>query len=234
MNSKLIKASLAGAAALAVATGGGTFAAWSDFGTSSDRSTGAGQLTLALGAETTQVVGATDRLNLKPGGNSVRDFFIASNSGDSVPTGNLYVTPQIVSDNEDGCTSSNSEAAAQAVEYPGTSCASTANPGQFSDQVNLEIYQSAPFAATSAPDCSTQSYPTHVLPAGKTLLERDGQRYQIANGLQPGQGICVRFLYVLPAGATNAIQGDSTDHNAKFDLVQCTPVTTPSATCSEV
>jgi len=35
MNSKLVKASLAGAAAIALAAGGGTYAGWSDFSSQS-------------------------------------------------------------------------------------------------------------------------------------------------------------------------------------------------------
>ena len=42
MNSKLVKGSLAGVACLALAAGGSTFAAFSDFGTIADNSVQAG------------------------------------------------------------------------------------------------------------------------------------------------------------------------------------------------
>lgn len=223
MNSKLIKACLAGTAAIAVAAGGTTFAAWSDFATSSTLETGAGSLVLDLGSGETHLVGAADRLSLAPGENSLRDYWVASNAGDSVPNGDLFITPQIISDNEDGCTSS-SEPVAQATGYPGSDCSDTSAPGQFSDQVRVTISSSAPFDAASPPDCKTvpggYTAATTVAPVGANLNDKDGVQHLVASDLEPGKGVCVRMLYLLPDGATNSVQGDSTDHNNLFDLVQ--------------
>ena len=56
MNSKLIKGSLAGVAALALAAGGTTMAAWSDFGV---ESTSAGAGILKLNVSTRDGAGST-------------------------------------------------------------------------------------------------------------------------------------------------------------------------------
>ena len=71
MNKKLIKASVAGAAALALAAGGTTFASWSDFGSISDNLGGGIMISQACpnaGSGST----ALDFDNLAPGMNSFR------------------------------------------------------------------------------------------------------------------------------------------------------------------
>ena len=85
MNSKLIKASLAGVAAIAVAAGGNTFATFSDQAVVEDNTSGAGILRLNLDDPTTLKF---SDIRLAPHDGSEgpynyyeHEFFLASNDG---------------------------------------------------------------------------------------------------------------------------------------------------------
>ena len=111
MNKALGKAALAGAAAIALAAGGGTYAAWSDFGNINGNSVGAGMLKLDLNGQTGNTpVAAINWGKLAPGMVNVRTVWLASNDGDSVPDAHLSATFSNLNDHENGC-ETNSEAA---------------------------------------------------------------------------------------------------------------------------
>lgn len=226
MNSKLVKASLAGAAAIALAAGGTTYANWSDFQNVNGNTTAAGHLVLNVndsGVDTSQ-----NPLRLAPGENRFVDYYIASNDGQSVPNGELSITLKNLNNHEDGCTS-NSEAVAEgadpaAVGYdPSTACGDSSagnDAGELGSEARMEIIQYGP---TSSGVCGN--------PAAHSTV----QNFAFVNSLEnvklpviqlaPGDATCVRAIVDLladpsPVAADNKVQGDSMTWDFHFDLEQ--------------
>lgn len=86
MNTKVLKASLAGVAAVALLAGGGTYASWSDFSIDEDNTVGAGTLTITAGEDGgTGPTSQFDNVRLAPGQDKDEWTKIVSNDGDSVP-----------------------------------------------------------------------------------------------------------------------------------------------------
>jgi hypothetical protein len=224
MNSKLMKASLAGAAVIALAAGGGTFAAWSDFGVVGS-SAGAGILKLNVSTRNGSTVGI-DPFNLAPGQNKYQEFYLASADSDNVPDGNLTAKIQNLVDTEDGgpaCTT-NSEALAEAPgdvdshgnpTNPLNDCGST---GELSSEATVQILVSDPVA--SAASCPNTGIYHSATPSGTgTLAAQTAKTFSLGT-LSAGDGVCVRMEMSLPSSATNASQGDEASFDWRFDLVQ--------------
>jgi predicted ribosomally synthesized peptide with SipW-like signal peptide len=227
MNSKLMKASLAGAAAIALAAGGGTFAAWSDFAEVTDNNVGAGTLTLSLPANGGSDF-TFDQVKMAPGGiNSERNVYVATNDGTSTPNGKLFLTFKNVKGTEDGC-DGNGELADDANCDDGLST----NEGEFIDDALVQVTS----YSTNTPGVCNQSYSPggHTVTAlhGGSLTWWKGQpAYELTgNGaayggpdmtvLHPGEGLCVSVSIGLAHAVDNASQGDSADFDMHFDLVQ--------------
>ena len=237
MNSKLIKASLAGVAVIGLAAAGGsTFAAYSDFNISDPNTVGAGVLTLHVeGNSPTDV--AFNQVHMAPGGiNQVRNVYVASNDLASTPSGRLFVSLVDLHGHEDGCKGN-----AEVLDDP--NCADTAatNQGQF---VRDSIMNFVSWAATSPSDCVP---PASGAQAAKLVTGQHGGSlsavaawatpYELtADGrslggvdrhyLAPGQGMCVSLDLSLAYATNNASQGDSADFKIRFDLAQA-PYGTP-------
>jgi hypothetical protein len=223
MNRKLMLGAAAGVAAVALAVGGTTYSAWSDFGDVNNNAAGAGHLVLNIDRGSL----TAESMSLAPGQNQSRDFYIASNDGRSVPNGQLYITMSNLVNHEDGCTS-NSEAVAEGIDpsqpgyKAGSACGSNAdgnNNGELGSQARMEIIQYGP---SDTGQCSNVS----PVPTNSNVV----QNFAFVNGLQnqklsvvqlaPGQATCVRAIVQLPAGADNKVQGDSINWNFHFDLEQ--------------
>ena len=235
MNSKLIKASLAGAAVIALAaTGSGTFAAWSDFNTSGVNHVGAGVLKLTVAPNTGSDV-LFDHLTMAPGGiNQDRTVYIASNTGDSTPSGRLFISLKDLVGTEDGC-----DGAGESQDD--ANCSDTTNSGDLITDPN-GLLQVTSYAVNGPSDC-TQGY----APANKVVTGTHGGTlawwatqlpYELTgNGtslggvnrsyLAPGQGLCVSMTMDLGYAANNASQGDSATFKTRFDLNQA-PWGTPT------
>lgn len=228
MNNKLVKGSLAGVAALALAAGGSTFAAWSDLGFVNNNKAGAGHLVLNVGKSIT----SSESMLLAPGENQSIDFYIASNDGHSVPNGELFITLKDLVDHEDGCTS-NSEAVAEnggdenVPFQPGydaaLACGSnvTGNDnGELSKEARMEIIQYGPSANGVCGNPASNS----VVQNFATVEGLENTKLPVVQ-LAPGEGTCVRAIVKLnvdpnPAAADNKVQGDSISWNFRFDLEQ--------------
>ena len=103
MNKKLVRGSLAGVAALALAAGGTTMAAWSDFTDITGNEAGAGVLKLTVGPNTGSDF-KFDHVKMAPGGIDMqRNVYVASNDGDSTPSGRLFISLKDLVGHEDGC-----------------------------------------------------------------------------------------------------------------------------------
>lgn len=221
MNSKLAKASLAGIAAIAVAAGGTTFAAWSDLETVDNNVTTAGHLNLDLNS--TGSIQNVASKKIAPGENRTIDFFVASADLDGVPSAALSMTIKNLVDNENGC-ATGSEKAVDNCDLNGA--------GEFSQQAYARIRYTAPadmglitFAKNncSAPGGYTNSIgyapasnnDTEAFPKLNTLTASSP-----LGTLSGDQGVCVRIDLGLPVSANNATQGDSSEFDLQFDLVQ--------------
>ena len=231
MNKKILKAALAGTAVVALAAGGSTFAAWSDFSEITGNDAGAGILKLQVDANAGSDF-RFDHVKMAPGGIDMqRNVYVASNSGDSTPSGRLFVTLKDLVGHEDGCHGG------ELGDDP--ACAVTTGDGQFVDDALLQV---SSYAVNSPGDC-TQGY----APAGKIVTAQHGgslnwwktqDAYELTgNGstiggvnrsyLAPGQGLCVSMTLGLAYGVDNASQGDSADFTTRFDLQQA-PYGTPT------
>jgi len=216
MDNKLVKASLAGVAALAIAVGGSTFALWSDYADLTGSHAGADELTLVLGQPNSQNF---DDMHLAPGVGGDYEFVVASRQGDTIPTANLRMRLTDLVGHEDGCTSTNSEA-----DVDGD-CSNLSTPGEFIDEARIIVNASAPTTDANACDSGThprgsrqsaislkklfddtRSTPVNLLPAGTYLA--------------PGERICVSMGLNMPTSASNASQGDSADFDLTFLLDQ--------------
>lgn len=208
------KKSALGAAGVGVVAlamlGGGTFAAWSDFDTIEDNELGAGKLQLVVDHR-----GATQFLqpgNIAPGKHKFQDVYVASNDGESVPRGDLYVTLKNLVDIEDGCTNTNGEKAVD------PDCGTPGATGDFSSQAKVELASYKPVLGQCRPE---SLIPKPINPGGTLLADIGGTDFRVAT-LAPGEDICIRVEVSLPMTATNAVQGDSAEFDAYFELVQVT------------
>jgi predicted ribosomally synthesized peptide with SipW-like signal peptide len=231
MNGKLIKLAVAGVAAVALAAGGGTFAAWSDFVDVAGNNAGAGTLSLNVGPNGGGDL-KFDHVSMAPQQiNQEREVYIASNAATSTPNARLFISLTNLVGTEDGCDGNSEIVADPACANPGGS------QGQFITDATLQI---SSYAVNSPGDC-TEGY----APAGKAVTAQYGgslltveQKTNAPNSaheltgdgtsfggtalpvLTPGQGICVSMTIGLAAGVSNASQGDSASWTTHFDLEQ--------------
>jgi predicted ribosomally synthesized peptide with SipW-like signal peptide len=233
MNSKVVKGVLAGVATVALAAGGSTFAAWSDFDEIGGNTAGSGVLTLNVAPNAGSDF-VFDHVSMAPGGiNQQRNVYVASNSGDSTPSGRLFITLKDILGHEDGC-----DGNAEIGDDP--SCNDTAGEGQFVDDAVLQVTS---YTVNSPSDC-TQGY----APAGHQVtplhggslnwwktqdpyeLTGDGTSFGGASMpyLEPGQGLCVSMTLGLAYAVDNASQGDQASFTTRFDLEQA-PYGSPHA-----
>lgn len=234
MNSKLIKAGVAGAAVIALAAGGGTFASWSDFATDTGNHVGADTLALTVNEPSSLHF---DDVKLAPGVVHDYAFYVASRSGTTVPDADLKVTIQNLVGTENGC-DSNSEAYTEsngAISDKSDAAApcnvnkNVAGTGQFPQEA---AYYLQAGKVSDPSQCNTNgatlpwdpqlnkqlsamnNVPVNILPAGQVLAG--------------GQAVCVLAHVFMPksagevAGVTpsNASQGDQASFDVRFDLTQ--------------
>ena len=218
MNSKLVKASLAGAAAIALAAGGGTYAGWSDFSSQSLTTTD-GYLRLVVGPNGAN--GAPIHQSLAPSQNQDIDYFLTSADSGNTPLGQLTATIQNVTDKEDG-TSGTCTTASEGVAEGTSNCVD--NGGELSQQAKLSVKVAPPPVGG---DCSAATGFVDLTPIGNPgggntplLSVVNNHTYLLADHLTPGQGVCVRVRTFLPTSATNSVQGDIVDYDTHFDLTQ--------------
>jgi hypothetical protein len=226
MNSKLIKATLAGTAALAVAAGGSTFAAWSDIQVQS-MDAGAGILKLDLSSfNTVGQDGNVTPFQLTPGMRKTQDYFLSSADSGNTPDGALTLTYKNVVNSEDGATcTTNSEAIAEGspVDEQGepTNAAVCGTLGELGDQVRVDINRAAPVDGSCAAAVFTYDA-AGVVANFKTLSELDAlaDKSLVIDTLSAGEAVCLRVEMYLTDSATNSIQGDQVGFDWQFDLTQ--------------
>ncbi len=212
MNKKLVRGSLAGVAAIALAAGGTTFAAWSDFANVTGNTAGAGELVLKIGGPNgTEAVQHASFGNFAPGEGQDVTRYLASQQGDAVPTAGLFVTMKNLANADNGC-SSNSEAAEDTCE------SETSTGGEFGQAANIKIQVTGPTTAGNCGANGSASLPWSTVYDG-TINALAGHQQSLGT-LSDGQGVCVRSTVTLPHDATNNTQGDSSAWDWRFDLVQ--------------
>ncbi len=227
MRSNVLKASLAGVAAVALLAGGTTYASWSDFSVDEGNTVGAGTLTLVAGEQAGN--GPTsqfDNVRLAPGEDKDEWVKIISSDGDSVPNGTLSVDIIDYVGVEDGC-AGNSEVLLD------PDCAVLSSGGEFDRWARIQI--SAFRIADQGQECSDRvigdpwfNGRAQYTAIARTRLDQavalDGVTFKNAAGedavLGAGNALCVGAAVLMPANATNASQGDSGEFSLRFDLVQ--------------
>ena len=222
-----MRKTLMGVSGIAVALtmiGGATFAAWSDFDVVENNTTAAGHLKLDLNS--TGAISNVGGTAIAPGESRTIDFFVASADLDGVPAADLSMVVENLVNNENGCSSTNSEKLAD------PDCDTAPLDGEFSDESYVRVRYTDPanvgditFAnnSCSAPggyvnavgyappsNNDTEIYPNlDFFTSSQPLTQLTGD-----------QGICIRIDLGLPPSATNAVQGDSSLFDLRFDLVQ--------------
>ncbi len=226
---KITKATLAGAAAVALAATGSTFAQWSDYAVDEGQNVGAGHLTLNVNDESGNGPKSQfDNLKLAPGQGKDEYTLITSNDGDSVPNGTLSAKILDLTNAENGC-ENNAETDAE-------SGACAGEPGEFSD--NAMFKMTAYRVSGPNVDCGNNvagggeysgngvgkytAFASQTLTAAAAAGEK---KFTFGGGgsdmvLAPGDSLCVGASIVLPSGAGNNTQGDSSSFDIRYDLVQ--------------
>jgi hypothetical protein len=236
MNSKLFKASLAGLAAIGLATGGSTFAAWSDFQSWTNNHSGAGTLTLST---TTPATTAFNVGNLTPGQVYEKESYLLSNKGDSTPNGHISLTLSGLTAHEGGCGTGHQvvlddpDCATDTVgEFPqnakvfiktkssdqstcGVVPAVDPNPAGFEKAIvgALDLNGTAPASQVSLAQLQAMG-PVQLARFGTATSTFDPTLFK------PGEGICVDLFVYLPKTVTNEVQGDSATFDVRADLTQ--------------
>jgi predicted ribosomally synthesized peptide with SipW-like signal peptide len=219
MNSKLLKASLAGVAAIAVAAGGSTFASWTDTGSISDNSVATGILKLNLNSKNgTSAVVPLNAGSLAPGMGWGTNVWIASSDGASVPSALLSVSVKNIRDFENGCGSTNSEAAVDSTcvsSLPGDGTLG----GELSNALGTDLYAWTPATPGACTEYPGSGSPTVSLIHSSILKTKENQVLNIGV-LNHGDGRCVRLEQYLPSTAGDNVQSDSVKYDLAFTLAQ--------------
>lgn len=173
MNSKLMKASLAGVAAIAVTAGGSTFAAFSDFSESGGNSVGAGVLKMSLTPNTDNPGDSLtfDNLKLAPGQYYERQAYVATNDASSTPDAKLFLDIANLKGAENGC-DTNSE------ETEDLDCDDVSGAGELLQQATLSVNSSLPGTDGK---CSV----LHASSGGQVLPSRTWKLSQLINSTFP-------------------------------------------------
>lgn len=212
MNNKLLRGTLAGVAAIALAAGGSTFAAWSDFDSIDDNEVKADEFALVLNPGGSAVF---DETAMRPGEASERMVTLAGRTGKATRS-NLSMTLTGLQGSEDGCTNTNSEKADDA-DCDGT------NEGEFIRDAKLIVNSYAVGTATSCDNLGSAKPKAVTGVNGLALTELNDKKLNLlADGdtLGPGQKVCVATLLYLPKDVNNASQGDSGAFDLDFLLEQ--------------
>jgi len=236
MNSKLVKASLAGAAAIALAAGGGTFAAWSDFANTGTNTAQAGILKLDQPFLSNSSI---PTLGLAPGIGKDQYTYLASSDGQSVPDGNLFISLQNLVNAPDVCNTNSETTVDNSSIDPAKNCSTGAGDLGNEALVRIEAYPppaDAPFPATQPCRDGTQSVTTIFAGTLGSAATNAFQHLKVAT-LSRGEPICVHTMVELlrnaapaPApntfagtavpAATDATQGDTATWTMRYDLEQ--------------
>ena len=231
MNRNVIKASLAGVAAVALLAGGTTYASWSDFSIDDGNTVGAGTLTLTAMDETGYGPKSQfDNLRLAPGQDKDEWTKIVSNDGDSVPDATLAASVTDYVGTEDGC-NGNGEVLAD------SDCADTASGGEFGRDATIRItaYRLASLDSTCGNNVAgggefngngADKYTAVSTQPLASAVSTGSLKFKDSTGadavLEPGDVLCVGANVQLPVTSDNATQGDSGAFSIRFDLVQKT------------
>ncbi|MGN6129548.1 MAG: SipW-dependent-type signal peptide-containing protein [Nocardioidaceae bacterium] len=228
MNKKLVRGSLAGVAAIALAAGGTTFAAWSDYGQINGNETAAGHLKLDL--DHTGTISNVGVQAIAPNQFHTIDFMLASANLDGVPSADLSMKILHLADQENGCGSTNSEAAVD-------NCGTAGTPGEFSSEGYIRVRYTDPAPASDFTFANNQCTPsasvggfihsvdytpandndaTHYPRLGAFAAAGD----HALGTLTSGDAVCVRVDMGLDKNATDAVQSDSSTFDVQFDLNQ--------------
>jgi predicted ribosomally synthesized peptide with SipW-like signal peptide len=224
VNRKLMLGVLSGLAAIALAVGGSTYAAFSDFGQIDGNVVGVGFLKLSIGVGG-GANAALDFGQLMPGAITNRLVWVGSDDGESVPDANLYLTLHNLTDHAALCETSRGKAIGE-VESGISGCtvvgdAATGTPAQGNLSrvlsVGLGYYPAIRDATACAGVQSTElrnailAATSGNLYASATANDGAGVRYRLteADGttalkIAPSTGACIGIDASWPPDGTRA------------------------------
>lgn len=206
---KFTKAGIAGAAALAIAAGGGTYALWSDYVVDNGNAVGADQLKITLanapsGGESFQF----DKFDLAPGEDNEQENVITGRvGGEDINLANAFVTFGDLTQLDNGCGGSNAE------EDEDPNCGSAGDTGELASQAQVLINKAA---VTSDGKCGAS---LGNVVKNVTLADVSGDKLLIGT-MADGQQYCLKMVISLPEGATNAVMTDTVSFPIRYDLEQ--------------
>lgn len=217
MNKKLVRGSLAGVAAIALAAGGTTMAAFSDWNSISDNTVQTGILKLNLSNQDGSAATPLDFGHFNPGHSFVQNVWVASSASDSVPNAELSMKVENIRDYENGCGSTNSE---QSVDPTCTASSDGDGTlgGELSPQLGTDIYAWKPSVAGVCGNFPGAASTVSVWHS--TLLKNTEDQSKPIGMLNGGEGYCVRIEQYLPTKTGNDVQSDSVKFDLRFDLTQ--------------
>lgn len=212
---KFTKAGIAGAAALAIAAGGGTYALWSDYVVDGNNNVGADQLQITLaGSPSGGNAAQFDKMNFAPGEGFDQENVITGRiGGEDINVANAYVTFNMLDDAENGCGGTNAEAPVD------PDCADADGEGEFSDNAKVTTIN----VTRTTGNCSNADGTTlnKVVQASDnyTLASIDDQKLLLGE-LGDGEKFCVKMVMALPGTAGNAVMTDTSSFELRYDLEQ--------------
>jgi len=215
MNSKLMKASLAGAAAVALAAGGGTFAAWSDSQSFTNHQQ-AGTLTLNLTPQDGQTSLPMNNDQLGPGGFKETRFVLngVTDGTYAVPINStLSMSISNVSGQEDGC-----HATELAVD---PNCADTTNQGELPGSLLVSLSEAPPKADGTCPTSGyTPVFTDQPMAHGNDAGWASNIADQAIITSSGSYKVCADLQVQLDKNTDNSTQGDHASWDAVFNLKQ--------------
>ena len=248
MNRKLVLGVLSGLAAIALALGGTTYSAFSDFGQVDGNVVGAGFLQLNLGAG-----GSADASlrfgQVMPGSTTGQAIWADSADGNGVPDANLFLTLRNLVDHAGPCDTSRGKATGEIASgiggctVVGDVVTGTPAQGNLSRVLSFEVAYFPGVDNAAACRDGQNSQPRKVIlarsPGNLHESASAGTRYELKQDdgttplvLAPGAGVCIGIEAAWPGDdnppgrpnpgypSDNAAQGDSLSVDVRFDLVQ--------------
>lgn len=216
---KFTKAGIAGAAALAIAAGGGTYALWSDYVVDGSNTVGADALQITLaGSPSGGNAAQFDKLNFAPGEGFDQENVITGRvGGNDVNLARAFVTFNLTEEAENGCGGTNAELLAD------PNCADPASSGEFAQFAKVTTINRTD--ASTAGTCSGPGSGNNLVSIikasdNRTLASLNGQRVPLGD-MANGTKWCVKMVIALPDGSNiNAVMTDSSSFDLRYDLEQ--------------
>ncbi len=204
---KFTKAGIAGAAALAIAAGGGTYALWSDYYVDGGNNIGADRLAIEVEGVGTNAV--FNKLDLAPGEKFDQENVITGRVGGAdINVAKAYVSFTDLTDTDNGCGSQS--------ENDVDNCESPSDSGELSQNTHVVVHR---YDA----DCTSNLTRIVKSESNTTLAQLASQPRLFIGDMSDGQQYCLKMTIAIPEGtmgSNNIVMTDRSTFSMKYDLEQ--------------